>query len=110
MRLRWSRIFVSFGVIRGLILSVRAQVTIDATSQGKQHGTHFKTKADPAKKDSLKAAAQAAAQSVMSMYVGNQPGQVPGIFLPADVYYWWLGGATWNVSPPHPSQHFEASY
>jgi hypothetical protein len=33
----------------------------------------------------------------MSMYVGNQPGQVPGIFLPVDVYYWWLGGANWNV-------------
>ena len=35
----------------------------------------------------------------MSMYVGNQPGQVPGIFLPVNVYYWWLGGAAWNVTP-----------
>lgn len=57
---------------------------------------HFKTKADQTK-DSLKAAAKSAAESVMSMYVGNQPGQVPGIFLPVDVYYWWLGGAAWNV-------------
>jgi hypothetical protein len=31
------------------------------------------------------------------MYVGNETGQVPGIFLPVDVYYWWLGGANWNV-------------
>jgi len=49
--------------------------------------------------DSVKAAAKDAAESVLSMYVGNQPGNVPGIFLPVDVYYWWLGGAAWNVSP-----------
>lgn len=48
--------------------------------------------------DSVKAAAKQAAESVLSMYAGNQPGQVPGIFLPVDVYYWWLGGAAWNVS------------
>jgi len=49
--------------------------------------------------DSLKAAARQAADSVMSMYVGNQTGQVPGIFLPVNVYYWWLGGGCWNVNP-----------
>jgi hypothetical protein len=49
--------------------------------------------------DSLKAAAKSAADAIMSMYVGNEPGQVPGIFLPVDVYYWWLGGANWNVQP-----------
>lgn len=47
--------------------------------------------------DSLKSAAKEAADAIMSMYVGNQPGQVPGIFLPVDKYYWWLGGANWNV-------------
>jgi mannan endo-1,6-alpha-mannosidase len=47
--------------------------------------------------ESVMAAAKAAADSIMSMYVGNQPGQVPGIFVPVDVYYWWLGGAAWNV-------------
>ena len=50
--------------------------------------------------DSVKAAAKDAAESVLSMYAGNQPGNVPGIFLPVDVYYWWLGGAAWNVSSP----------
>lgn len=50
--------------------------------------------------DSLKDAAKDAADSILSMYVGDQPGQVPGIFLPVDVYYWWLGGANWNVHKP----------
>jgi len=76
-----ARSLVSFSLIGSLLLScVNSQITIQSDSQ-----------------DSLKAAAKDAADAVLSMYVGNQPGQVPGIFLPVDKYYWWLGGATWNA-------------
>ena len=44
------------------------------------------------------AAAKSAAASVMSLYVGNQTGQVSGVFLPVGVYFWWLRGAFLNVS------------
>ena len=41
--------------------------------------------------DSIKQAASTVAKDLMTMYVGNQPGQIPGL-LPAP-YYWWEGGA-----------------
>ena len=40
---------------------------------------------------SLKAAAKIAARNMMKTYVGNQPGQIPGV-LPGP-YYWWEAGA-----------------
>jgi hypothetical protein len=54
--------------------------------------------------ESLKSAVKNTAESILGMYVGNNPGHVPGIFLPVDVYYWWLGGAVWNVITSHESQ------
>jgi mannan endo-1,6-alpha-mannosidase len=56
---------------------------------------------------SIQAAAKVAADAILSMYVGNQTGQIPGIFLPSNVYYWWLGGGTWNVN--HLSLHLSDS-
>ena len=44
---------------------------------------------------SIKNASSIVARDLMSMYVGNQPGQIPGL-LPAP-YYWWEGGAFCGV-------------
>ncbi|KAI0545616.1 glycosyl hydrolase family 76-domain-containing protein [Xylaria curta] len=46
---------------------------------------------DPTSADSIKDVAKYLAADLMSMYNGNQPGQIPGL-LPQP-YYWWEAGA-----------------
>ena len=41
--------------------------------------------------ESLRAAAQTAKDNMMAYYVGNQPGQIPGLL--TNGYYWWEAGA-----------------
>ena len=72
---------------------VYGQLIVDVSSKGSS--TFGKSFIDLTA--SIQAAAKLAADSILSMYIGNQPGQVPGIFLPTNVYYWWLGGGAWNV-------------
>ncbi|KAJ0118825.1 glycoside hydrolase family 76 protein [Diaporthe amygdali] len=50
--------------------------------------------------DSIKSAAKAIAENLMSYYKGDQPGQIPGILPgppPGGDYYWWQGGALWGA-------------
>jgi hypothetical protein len=96
-----ARSLVSLSLITSFLSScVYGQLTIQTDSQGPAPSFCIeKLETDVSSVDSLKTAAKSAADAIMSMYVGNQPGQVPGIFLPVDVYYWWLGGANWNVQP-----------
>ncbi|KAI1331700.1 glycoside hydrolase family 76 protein [Xylariaceae sp. FL0255] len=53
---------------------------------------------DPA---SIRTAAQQVAQDLIDIYyVGDQPGQIPGILPgppPGGPYYWWEGGAMWGT-------------
>ncbi|GAP91324.1 putative glycoside hydrolase family 76 protein [Rosellinia necatrix] len=46
---------------------------------------------DPQSTDSIKDVAKQLAADLMSMYNGDQPGQVPGLLPPP--YYWWEAGA-----------------
>ncbi|KAI1433265.1 glycoside hydrolase family 76 protein [Xylaria sp. CBS 124048] len=41
--------------------------------------------------DSIRGVAKQLATDLLSMYNGNQPGQIPGLLSPP--YYWWEGGA-----------------
>ena len=50
---------------------------------------------------SLIAASRVAIENLLSFYTGNQPGGTPGIFDIAN-WYWWMGGAAWNVTPERP--------
>jgi len=50
---------------------------------------------------SLIAASRVAIENLLSFYTGNQPGGTPGIFDIAN-WYWWMGGAAWNVLPEQP--------
>jgi hypothetical protein len=34
---------------------------------------------------------------MLSFYDGDQPGKIPGIFPLSEGYYWWMGGAAWDV-------------
>jgi hypothetical protein len=47
---------------------------------------------------SLTAGAQVAIDGMLSFYVGNQSGGIPGIFPQSEGYFWWMAGAAWNVS------------
>ncbi|KAF2097807.1 mannan endo-1,6-alpha-mannosidase [Rhizodiscina lignyota] len=44
--------------------------------------------------DSIKAAASTVADGMMKFYIGNLPGQTPGLLQPP--YYWWEAGAMWG--------------
>ncbi|KAI0973912.1 putative glycosyl hydrolase [Xylaria arbuscula] len=64
-------------------LVAQAALTVDFTSR-----------------DSIKQGALAVAQDMLSYYVGDEPGQVPGILPgppPNGEYYWWEGGAMWGA-------------
>jgi mannan endo-1,6-alpha-mannosidase len=50
--------------------------------------------------ESIKAAAKIVAANLMNYYVGDQPGQTPGILPgppPGGPYYWWQAGAMWGT-------------
>lgn len=55
---------------------------------------------DLSSQDSIKNAASEIAHGMMTWYIGNQTGQVPGLLTPSLVpgeFYWWEGGALWGT-------------
>ncbi|KAI1073940.1 glycoside hydrolase family 76 protein [Whalleya microplaca] len=63
--------------------------------------------------ESVKAAAAVVAGDLMSLYDGNEPGRIPGLFNPTPPdgkYAWWTGAALWGTMLDYRSRSGNATY